>query len=683
MKKPNITVKRVLSLVICRFKRGFALHFTVCALLTVLVSEILSSGFASGLTYFFRRPVSFLCAALIVYLTYCICLFFRRRTGVFLFIEGVWLGLAVANCVLLSYRVNPLSAVDFSIIFSVFSIINVYLSVFQMVLIIAAIVLAVAAAVFCMLRLPKKEVNVKSAGRTAVFTAAVTVVAFFASTLLHAPLMEGKNLPDVYDDFGFVYSLTLTCFDRGIDRPDEYSRVNISELLPKDETDGGESEKDTAQDGDGGERRPNVVFVQLESFFDPELIKGLALSEDAIPNFRKLYDTFPSGELTVPVSGAGTVNTEFEVLCGIPISVFGLGEYPYETVLRDTPCESLAYYFRTSGYTAHALHNHTGTFYDRYVVMQNLGFDTFTPVECMVDVEHNILGWAHDEVLTREILGAMESTEGEDFVYAISVQAHGKYTTEPTSYGSVTVSGDFSEEQLCAMKYYVNQIKDTDAFVGELIDEVEALEEDTVIVFFGDHQPSLDLRGGVLESSSLYTTQYAIWTNFSLEAEKSKNLTSYELGMYVLKLLGERGGVISSLHGTAKDGGDYTSNIKDVAYDLLFGEKYAYGGSFPYEVRDIDFGWREMNISLAYVKDDALFVTGEGFTESSVLFADGKKRDTVYVSPTLLIAPGVTACEEVTVSLLAENGVSFGTATCKTSEEAELDFEVTWKGKAD
>jgi phosphoglycerol transferase MdoB-like AlkP superfamily enzyme len=118
-------------------------------------------------------------------------------------------------------------------------------------------------------------------------------------------------------------------------------------------------------DGEPAEKEQvNIIFVQLESFFDPAQITGLHTSENAIPNFTWMRENYPSGSLTVPVAGAGTVNTEFEVLCGLPISVFGLGEYPYETYVKSNPCEALPYYLKNDGYTSHAIHNHTGTFYN-------------------------------------------------------------------------------------------------------------------------------------------------------------------------------------------------------------------------------------------------------------------------------------------------------------------------------
>lgn len=57
--------------------------------------------------------------------------------------------------------------------------------------------------------------------------------------------------------------------------------------------------------------------MQLESFFDPELVNFLNISEDPIPYYRQLMKDYSSGYLRVPVVGAGTANTEFETISGM------------------------------------------------------------------------------------------------------------------------------------------------------------------------------------------------------------------------------------------------------------------------------------------------------------------------------------------------------------------------------
>ena len=89
------------------------------------------------------------------------------------------------------------------------------------------------------------------------------------------------------------------------------------------------------------------------------------MSEDPIPNFHNLEANYSTGYLTVPVVGAGTANTEFEVLTGMSMQYFGTGEYPYKTILKQTDCESIADDLSQIGYGTHVVHNNTATFYSR------------------------------------------------------------------------------------------------------------------------------------------------------------------------------------------------------------------------------------------------------------------------------------------------------------------------------
>lgn len=660
-------MKNIITKIRSALRRAFRItevRYVLWALLTVIISEALSTGPIRAITYPFVRPFPFLAATLIVLCTYFVTLLFKKRLGIFLLIEGTWLGIAIANCILLSYRVNPLSAVDFSIMFSVFSIITVYLTVVQIILICIAILAAIVLAVYCMIRLPSGKPNYRRVLPEILVCIVLCAVSVFAAVMCHRSEMKEMNLPEAYKEYGFVYCFSLSTSDRGIDRPGEYSENSISGII--EGLEGNEGGDKPTPDG-----KPNVIIVQLESFMDTRHILGLETTDDPIPNFRKLKDAYPSGTLTVPVAGAGTVNTEFEVLCGIPISSFGLGEYPYETVLRENPCESIAYYLGEHGYTSHSIHNHTGTFYNRHIVMQNLGFDTFTPVEFMSGVRRNKLGWAKDAILTNEIMTALRSTEGADFVYTISVQPHGKYVTEAGDYGEIKVSGAFEEPTLAAMEYYVNQLRDTDRFVGELISEISMSGEDTVVVFFGDHQPSLSLTGNQIESGSIYTTEYVIWSNFGMDGE-DEDLYAYELSAHLLNTLGMEGGIISKLHCEMKDDESRLTAVEQLAYDLLFGEKYAYkDGAFPYEIPNITYGVRNITASGAYIHNDTLYIMGEAFTEASVAIIDGRERETIYINQNLIVCSDVKDAAEIFIAQTALDGTEFSRIPCPVIEHPD------------
>ena len=115
-----------------------------------------------------------------------------------------------------------------------------------------------------------------------------------------------------------------------------------------------------------------TIFVQLESFFDANYLKDLTYGENPVPNFERLKETCSSGLFYVPSIGAGTANTEFEVLSGMNLDHFGVGEYPYMTTVNKVTTESVATVLRELGYATHAIHNNNATFYDRNIVYSNL-----------------------------------------------------------------------------------------------------------------------------------------------------------------------------------------------------------------------------------------------------------------------------------------------------------------------
>ena len=75
-------------------------------------------------------------------------------------------------------------------------------------------------------------------------------------------------------------------------------------------------------------QKPNVIFVQLESFFDVNYLNGVSFSEEPVPVFSALKEECIHGYLTVPALGAGTANSEFEFITGMNLDYFGTGEYP-------------------------------------------------------------------------------------------------------------------------------------------------------------------------------------------------------------------------------------------------------------------------------------------------------------------------------------------------------------------
>ena len=229
------------------------------------------------------------------------------------------------------------------------------------------------------------------------------------------------NIAFAYQDYGLPYCFCASLFNTGISQPNGYTEEAIDDL--------GKG-KDLTEVSEDAEVLPNILFVQLESFFDTSEFTDLQTSEDPLPNLRKMFQEYSSGYFKVPSVGAGTANTEFEVLTGMNLRYFGPGEYPYKTVLKDRVAESAATALASFGYGTHAIHNNGGNFYSRAKVFNNIGFDSFTSKEFMNVLQLTENGWAKDDILLTHIQDALDSTEQQDFVFTVSVQGHGNYPEE-------------------------------------------------------------------------------------------------------------------------------------------------------------------------------------------------------------------------------------------------------------
>ena len=381
----------------------------------------------------------------------------------------------------------------------------------------------------------------------------------------------------------------------------------------------------------------NVIYVQLESFIDPKEITDLELSEDAVPTWTRLTEEDSSGYLTVPVVGAGTANTECEVLTGMSTKLFGPGEYPYQTRLMDRTVESVAYDLKENGYATHAIHNHRAAFYNRNDVYANLGFDDFTSIEYMPKAERTPKNWAKDSILTDQIIKALDVTEDQaDLVFTVSVQGHGKYPMEPELEDpAVTVEACPDEAYRWALEYYVNQIHEMDAFVGDLIQELEARDERTVLVLYGDHLPALGLEAENMESSSLYRTEYIIWDNFGLE-QQDEPLAAYQLSAAVLGRLGITTGLMTAFQQTCREEPTYRADLRMLQYDALYGKGYCYEDKARYKPTEMEMGMVPIEITGMEQRAGDWFILGENFTPYCVVTQNGQLLDTEYEAPWLL-----------------------------------------------
>lgn len=596
-------------------------------ILTFIIEVLNRHSIWNSVLFLFTLPVRFAANMSIVLVSLSIGLFFRKRFFSVTVLSVTWLGLGITNAIVQLFRIAPFGFIDIALLPSVFTILPVYMKPWQIILIIAAALILIVFAVFLYIKTPKRVPIFRSAFISLLISAAA-LCGTCSATVAGKNVFENEalnsiSISDAYRQYGFSYCFCTEAIDRGITKPDFYSRDAVIRLMSRLKT------------SPEPELYPNIIMLQLESFFDVARLEDVTCDAPQIPVFTELRENYSSGFLTVPSIGSGTANTEFEVLSGMSLDFFGLGEYPYSTILQDHACETVATDLKALGYTAHAVHNNSGTFYDRNTVFAQLGFDNFIPIEFMEHVEYNPTGWAKDRILTNEIFKALDSTPGRDFVFTITVQGHGKYQPETdfaeTDGFSISRDGDKDqyEDDTEAFAYYLSQLRETDAFIGELLALLQRRAEPTVLVLYGDHLPNLNISTEELINSNLYTTEYVIWNNIGLPTE-DKDLSAYQLTSEVMRQLGIDGGTLSMYHQQMSEKAGYSDGLKLLEYDMLYGKFYCYGGVNPYKASDLRMGVSPIVISDAVWEDGKITLSGTHFTPWSRITVDGDELDTIF-----------------------------------------------------
>ncbi len=659
------------------FLDKYALIFHIpLAMLLVLVNESLSRhSLIDGFGFIVNHPGAYLYNSYIIYVILLLVFLSPRRLFMRLVMMAVVILFGIINCIILNNRVTPFGFTDLAMVGDLLTMQNTkYFTAQQAGISLIAILIFVFLMVMLHMRGKKQQVKTK------LWVRIVVCVVGFASLVPVTRVCQNTgvvqtyfgNLAQGYLDNGYAYGFAMSVVGRGMNEPSGYSEKTVEKIV--NDTEKGDSTL--------GKVKPNIIVVLLESCFDVDEYPALSYNQDPIPYFHELEKNYSTGHLTVPVVGAGTCNTEFEMLTGMSCKFFGPGEYPQKTILKKRDCESTADVIKKLGYGTHVVHNNGGNFYSRANAFSQMGFDTFTSKELLDITDYTPLNtWPTDDILVGATKDALDSTKSPDYCYTITVGTHGDYPTEKVIKNpkiKVKVKG-VDQGRQNQWEYYCNMLNNMDRFLKEYTDMLAKRGEPTLLICFGDHLPTMGLQNSDVKQHDIYQTKYITWNNFGME-KKDQDLTSYQLVSTYFDRLGIHGGTIVDYNQTMTERGisgksqEYLKNLQILQYDLLYGKRYAYHGVDMYPASDLVMGILPVKIDRIYDYDDRLHIYGENFTPWSKVYVNGEKVNTTYESGQVLSinADGVTGGSTIVVNQLGSNNTIF-----RSSNEFQLKLPQT------
>ena len=237
---------------------------------------------------------------------------------------------------------------------------------------------------------------------------------------------------------------------------------------------------------------PDIVVVQSESLFDPTILRGYEHS-DFTPNLKRLAAEGSSGPLHVPTFGGGTIRTEFEVLTGLSLRYFSNLQFPY-LQLGHHPVPSLVHTLEEHGYTTLALHGNDPSFWNRTAAFKALGFDRFVsradfPADAAKDGKY-----MSDSAMTDEIMKRLKDSGPPQFLFAVSIEAHGPYDVQPAhpdQLDAIPVPAGITGQDKRELQDYLYHIGHADQQLGRLVAWLAKRQRPSLVLFYGDHLPAL------------------------------------------------------------------------------------------------------------------------------------------------------------------------------------------------
>ena len=338
---------------------------------------------------------------------------------------------------------------------------------------------------------------------------------------------------------GFLLNFTVALRYSSLDKPEDYSRGQVLELM----------ESYPTEAGDPAARPTNIIVVMNESFADLTIFEGLEVSEDPTPFLHSMKENTVRGWMYSPVTGGGTASVEFEYLTGFS-TIF----QPPHTVAYQLYAEegmpSLAALAGSVGYDSTAFHPYKSSGWNRPIVYEDMRFDHQLYEEDVTD-PYLIRRYVSDQSDYETLYSITDRAEGDPaFIFNVTMQNHSSYAQ---GWNNLEKTITLPTEQRTAdttAEQYLSLMRASDDALRDLIAHYEQSPEPTMIVFFGDHQPPLknafyeQLYGKPLDQRTTeevlkqYATPFFLWTNYDIQEREDVVLSPNYLGVLTAKAAG-------------------------------------------------------------------------------------------------------------------------------------------------
>ncbi|MBL1226313.1 LTA synthase family protein [Enterococcus sp. BWR-S5] len=302
----------------------------------------------------------------------------------------------------------------------------------------------------------------------------------YNKTALWIPYSQKMNYYNTGFIGGFLYNLKVVAMEE----PADYSKERIEEIVDE------YNELADKKNETSNEEKPNIVFVMSESFSNPLALEGVTADKNPLTDYQAIAEQTYSGQMLSQNYGGGTANIEFEALTSFSMELFNAQmTTPYTMLLpKLDEVPSIVSLLKKENYQTTAIHPYNTSMYKRKDVYELLGFDSFLYEDTMTHTEKiESNPYISDEAAYQEVMDLLADNETPQFVHLVTMQTHMPYGDK---YSTLNYASQ-SKGNKKAIDSYMQDIAYSSEALKGFIAELDKLDRRTLVVFWGDHLPSI------------------------------------------------------------------------------------------------------------------------------------------------------------------------------------------------
>lgn len=370
-----------------------------------------------------------------------------------------------------------------------------------------------------------------------------------------------------------------------------YSKITLANLATESAKKDLLLSKEVPEQSEGGGfSKPNIIILMSESFWDATNLSGVKYSSDPIKNVREDVKS----NLISPAFGGETSNVEFELLTGLSNYFFTINSYPYTQYINKS-LPSLFSIFKENDYYTSAIHPYSPWFYNRDNVYRYFGVDKFINLENIGQTE-NAGPFVSDKSFTEKVINQINSNDKPQLIFALSIQNHAPFEANRFPTHPITFQSSLNNDDKNMLQSYIDGINLSDQSYKILKTELSKTKKPTILVFFGDHLPSLGLDFDLYkklgfdykDETKIHSTPLSLWSNFETDLNLPSSISPSFLSLEILKManikpkyqfyyldsIKNKSVILHQKLPTTQFDQDDLINYNLIQYDLIFGKQY-------------------------------------------------------------------------------------------------------------